>query len=446
LHTHRLWLAAGSAAATAVVALAAGCSSSVPSADGSTSAQSAGSAGAHSQASAGQQPTGQSSSADGPGTSPGTARSPEQAAEVVQGRAAVPTATQLADLTAQSAEIAKLSPEQMAGQRVIYSYNGLSVPASLLTQIRHGDVGGVIFFSSNISSEAQFKGVIAQLEKANAAATNPARGYPLLLTADQEGGLVRRLSWAGPDQSEAEIGASADPATAAALAGSQAAAGLRAVGMNVNLAPVLDVYRQPGDFDDQFQRSYSMNPLTVSEAGAAFVTAQQDSGVAATLKHFPGLGDASAGQDTDNTPVRINLSARTLRDVDELPYQAAIKAGAKLAMVSWANYPALDPKLPAGLSPTIIQGELQDRLGFTGVTITDALGAGALQAYGTLQNRTMLAGRAGMDALLCTATAAVPGRKCVEGLRDGYTDGALPKTAFKAQLAQLLQLRESLPS
>jgi beta-N-acetylhexosaminidase len=445
LHTHRLWLAASGAAAAAVVALATGCSSSVPNADGSAPAQSAGGAGAHNQASAGQ--PGQSSRpADGPETSPGRGRSPEQAAEAVQGSAAVPTPTQLADLTAQSAEIAKLSPEQMAGQRVIYSYNGLSVPASLLTQIRHGDVGGVIFFSSNISSEAQFKGVIAQLEKANAAATNPARGYPLLLTADQEGGLVRRLSWAGPDQSEAEIGASVDPATAAALAGSQAAAGLRAVGMNVNLAPVLDVYRQPGDFDDQYQRSYSMNPLTVSEAGAAFVTAQQDGGVAATLKHFPGLGDAKAAQDTDNRPVRINLSARTLRDVDELPYRAAIKAGAKLTMVSWANYPALDPKLPAGLSPTIIQGELQDRLGFTGVTITDALGAGALRAYGTLQNRTLLAGRAGMDALLCTATAAVPGRKCVEGLRDGYTDGALPKTAFKAQLAQLLQLRKSLPA
>jgi beta-N-acetylhexosaminidase len=447
LHTHRLWLAAGSAAAAAVVALAAGCSSSDPTASSSVPAKSAGSAAsvAGSKASTGKQSAGLSSgSANGPDISLSLI-SPQQA-DVVQGPAAVPTATQLADLTAQSAEIAELSPEQLAGQRVIYSYNGLSVPASLLRQVRHGDVGGVIFFSANISSQAQLRGVIAKLEQANAAATNPARSYPLMLMADQEGGLVRRLSWAGPDQSEAQIGASADPAAAAATAGSQAAAGLRAVGMNVNLAPVLDVYRQPGDFDDQYQRSYSMNPLTVSEAGAAFVTAQQAGGVAATLKHFPGLGDAKAAQDTDDRPVRINLSARTLRDVDELPYQAGIKAGAKLTMVSWANYPALDPKLPAGLSPTIIQGELQQRLGFTGVTITDALGAGALQAYGSLQNRTMLAGRAGMDALLCTATNAVPGWKCVEGLRDGYTDGALPKTAFKAQLAQLLQLRKSLPA
>ena len=115
-------------------------------------------------------------------------------------------------------------------------------------------------------------------------------------------------------------------------------------------------------------------------------------------------------------------------------------------MVSWATYPAFDPKLPAGLSPAIIQGELQQRVGFAGATITDALGAGALTAYGTLQNKTMLAGRAGMDALLCTAIKPLPGWKCVDGLKDGYLDGALPKTAFQAQLAQLLQLRASLRS
>jgi beta-N-acetylhexosaminidase len=446
LHTHRLWLTVGAAAATAVV-LTAGCSSPGAAASPGAPAESAGSAGASSQTAAGQPSAGQSSQpGDGAQTSPSPVVSAEQAAEATQGPAAVPTAAQLAALTEQSAEIAKLSPAQMAGQRVIYSYRGLSVPASLLRQIRHGDVGGVIFFGANISSQAQLRGVIAQLEKANAAITNPARGYPLMLMADQEGGLVRRLSWAGPDQPEAQIGASASPASAAAVAGAQAAAGLRAVGMNVNLAPVLDVYRKAGDFDDQYRRSYSMNPGIVSTAAAAFVAAQQGGGVAATVKHFPGLGQASAAQNTDNRPVRIGLPAQTLRAVDELPYQAAIKAGARLAMVSWANYPALDPKLPAGLSPTIIQGELEERVGFTGVTITDALGAGALRAYGTLQNRTMLAARAGMDALLCTGTAAVPGWKCVQGLRAGYSDGALPKAAFKAQLAQLLQLRKTLPA
>jgi beta-N-acetylhexosaminidase len=374
----------------------------------------------------------------------GSSQSTAQAAQALQGNAAAATPAQLAALSAQQSEISKLSPEQLAGQRVIYSYNGLSAPASLLSLISHGDVGGVIFFSFNISSQAQLRGVVAQMVKANASPGNPARAYPLLLMTDQEGGQVKRLPWAGPAQSEAQIGAAASPAAAAATAGTQAASGLSAVGMNVNLAPVLDVYRQAGDFDDQFQRSYSMNPAVVSEAGAAFVKAQQSGGVAATLKHFPGLGAAATTQDTDNEPVTISLSAGTLRSVDEQPYKAGIAAGAKLVMVSWATYPALGSRIPAALSPSIVQGELRSRMGFAGVTITDALGAGALNAYGTLQNVTMLAGRAGMDALLCTAIKPLPGWKCVDGLKNGYADGALPRTAFQAQLAQLLQLRASL--
>ena len=429
MRTRQLWLRLGGGAAVGAVALAAGCGSSAPS-----------------QSRPSHSPSSPAATSAPSTASPGAPSTAARAAQAVQGAAAVPTAAQLAALKSESAVISNLSPEQLAGQRVIYSYNGLSAPAGLLDLIRHGDVGGVIFFSFNVSSPGQLRGVIAQMVKANDAATNPLRSYPLLLMTDQEGGLVRRLPWAGPAQTEAQIGASASPAAAAATAGKQAATGLRAVGMNVNLAPVLDVYRQPGDFDDQFQRSYSQSPSVVSQAGAAFVAAQQKGGVAATVKHFPGLGAAARTQDTDNEPVTISLSAQTLRSVDERPYQAAIRAGTKLAMVSWATYPALGSRLPAGLSPSIVQGELQQRLGFAGVTITDALGAGALRSYGSLQDKTMLAGRAGMEALLCTATKPLPGWQCVAGLRDGLADGALPRTAFAGQLAQLLQLRAGLPT
>jgi beta-N-acetylhexosaminidase len=392
-----------------------------------------------------QRPSASASASPRPSASQQPPPSPAAAAaESVQGPAATPTNVQLADLGIQAGEISRLSPEQMAGQRVIYSYNGLTPPPDLVSAISDGEVGGVIFFGFNIASAAQLQGVIGQLNAANASPGNPARDYPLLLMTDQEGGLVRRLQWAGPVQSEAQIGSAANPAAAASAAGSQAAEGLHSVGINVDLAPVLDVYRQPGDFDDQYQRSYSSNPSVATAAGAAFVRAVQAGGVAATVKHFPGLGPASAAENTDNGPVTVSVPAATLRSVDEAPYQPAIQAGSRLAMVSWANYPSLDPRLPAGLSPTIVRGELQGRLGFDGVTITDALGAGALGVYGSLENRTMLAARAGMDALLCTATMPLPGPQCVAGLAGGFTDGALPPVAFKAQLAQLLELRASL--
>jgi beta-N-acetylhexosaminidase len=349
-----------------------------------------------------------------------------------------------------SQQVPSLSPLQLAGQRVIYSYQGKTPPASLLSAIRNGEAAGVIFFGGNIASRAQIRSVISQLEAANASPRNPARKYPLLLMTDQEGGEVRRLPGA-PKLSEKQIGEikplSAAEA-AARSAGKYAAANLLSVGMNVNLAPVLDVYRQAGDFDDQFQRSYSMNPKVVSALGASFITAQQAGKVAATAKHFPGLGAATASQDTDVTPVTITLSAAALRGDDEYPYIAAIKAGVKLVMVSWASYPKLDPSgLPAGLSARIIQGELRNRLGFKGVTITDAIGAGALRNYGSVGHRAALAAAAGMDLILSGSQVAAEGAACTAGLESAYaTDSTAAKKAFQAAVAQVLALRQSLPT
>jgi beta-N-acetylhexosaminidase len=337
----------------------------------------------------------------------------------------------------------ELSLAQMAGQRVIYSYTGLTPPANLLSSIRNGEAGGVIFFSQNISSQAQIASVIAELDQANASPQNPLRSFPLLLMTDQEGGLVRRLPGA-PVLPEKRIGESAGPAAQATAAGTGAGQNLAGAGLNVNLAPVLDVYRTAGNFDDQFQRSYSMNPQTAAGLGADFITAQQANGVAATAKHFPGLGTATSAQNTDQRPVTLTVPLTALRTIDEYPYQAAIAAGVKLVLVSWAIYPALDPARPAGLSPTIIGGELRQRLGFTGVTITDALEAGALQPFGTIGQRATLAAQAGMDLILCSAQQATEGDQAKIALENGYQDGALGQAAFQAALQRVLALKSSL--
>jgi beta-N-acetylhexosaminidase len=336
-----------------------------------------------------------------------------------------------------------LTPEQMAGQRVVYSYPGLTPPASLLHWIRHGEAAGVIFFGGNIASTAQIASVIRELDRANAAASNPLRRYPLLLMTDQEGGIVRRLPGA-PVPSESDIGAAPDPAAQARAAGAGAGQNLAGVGMNVNLAPVLDVYRVPGNFDDQFGRSYSMNPRVVATLGAAFIRSQQATGVAATAKHFPGLGAADVTQNTDLQPVTLEVSRRELRAIDELPYRAAIAAGVKLVMVSWAVYPALDASRPAGLSPAVINGELRQRLGFTGVTITDGLEAGALQPFGGIGRRARLAAGAGMDLILCAGQRASEGAAARAALASALGSGALGGPAFSAALARISALRSSL--
>jgi beta-N-acetylhexosaminidase len=260
---------------------------------------------------------------------------------------------------------------------------------------------------------------------------------------DQEGGEVRRLP-GQPVLSEKQIGAKplAQAKTLATQAGQGAAANLRGVGMNVNLAPVLDVYRKAGDFDDQFRRSYSKNPAVVSVLGVNMIKALQAGGVAATAKHFPGLGAATANQDTDVGPVTLNLSLATIRSVDEAPFQAAIRAGVRLIMTSWAVYPSIQA-LPAGLSPKVVQGELRNRLRFTGVTITDALEAGALKAYGSTQNRALLAAKAGMDLILCSAQNVTQGQQALGALASAYSNGTLNRTAFLASVNRVIALRQA---
>ena len=204
------------------------------------------------------------------------------------------------------------------------------------------------------------------------------------------------------------------------------------------------MYRAPGDFDDQYQRSYSENPRVVSALGAAFVGAQQKAGVAATVKHFPGLGAATASQNTDERPVTIRLSGAALRNVDEYPYRAAIAAGVKLVMVSWANYPGLHAGKPAGLSPLIVQGQLRQRLGFTGVTITDAIGAGALGPYGPVSNRVRLAALAGMDLILASGETPAQGQQCAAALASAISTGGISRAAARASVTRILTLRAGL--
>jgi beta-N-acetylhexosaminidase len=340
------------------------------------------------------------------------------------------------------AAIQRLSPQQLAGQRIIYAYAGLKPPASLLSAIRAGEAGGVIFFAPNVSSPAQIRGVIGQLQRASMASPVHSR---LLMLTDQEGGEVRRLPGA-PTLSQKQIGQSANAAAQARAAGTGAGQNLRSVGMNLNLSPVLDVYRQAGNFIDEFQRSYSSNPRTVATLGAAFISAQQLTSVAATAKHFPGLGSASRRQNTDLGPVTLNSSLATLRNVDELPYKSAIAAGVKVIMSSWAIYPALDPRRPAGLSSTVIGSELRKRLGFKGVTITDGIDAGAVTPFGNLGKRAVLAATAGADLILCAATnpannTPAEGITARNAIVSALAHHQLSQSAAQQSAARILALR-----
>ncbi|HET8894435.1 MAG TPA: glycoside hydrolase family 3 N-terminal domain-containing protein, partial [Gaiellaceae bacterium] len=164
-------------------------------------------------------------------------------------------------------------------------------------------------------------------------------------------------------------------------------------------APVADVVATPASFLGT--RSFGSDPAVVASRAAAFVTGLQSSGIAATAKHFPGLGSATVS--TDDRRVTIGRSA-TFLNARLQPFRAAITAGAQLVMVSSASYPALDPTgTPALFSRSIVTGLLRDQLGFGGVVVTDAIDAPAPAATAHAPARALAAG---VDLLLYTTTGA----------------------------------------
>ncbi|MGH2960859.1 MAG: glycoside hydrolase family 3 N-terminal domain-containing protein [Solirubrobacterales bacterium] len=341
------------------------------------------------------------------------------------------------------AAVDRLSTPQLVGQRVIVSYEGLEPPDALLELIREGKAAGVIFFGHNIANRTQSANVIAELQSAaeHAVLPRPLR-RPLLLMTDQEGGIVRRIP-GPPGMTEQQIGESPRSRLLAKQAGRAAGRTLAGVGVNVNLAPVLGVLSGQDNFLQMFGRIYSTHHRKVSRLGGAFIAAQQRQGVAATSKHFPGLG-AAGSTDTDTAPVTLDLSRRTLRDVDEFPYEKAIAEGTRLVMIANATYPALDPARPASLSRPVIRGQLRRDLGFRGVTITDALEAGGLEDFGPIPHRGVLAARAGADLLLFSEQEIDEGLAGYRELRETYQGGSMNEATFEGSVRRVLRLRKAL--
>ncbi|KAI1123938.1 glycoside hydrolase family 3 protein [Nemania abortiva] len=319
-----------------------------------------------------------------------------------------------------------------AAAHVIFSYAGTTHPARLTTLAQQCQIGGVIIFGDNVDDN--LPGYISRLQSAYASGGCAVTG-PLLVLTDQEGGEVKRLP-GGPTLSEKMIGQQSNLDAAGNSAGIQAAAALKAYNHNGNLAPVLDVYHAAGDFEDQYERSYSND--------SAFIKAQQGQGVVATAKHFPGLGAATANQNTDAGPVTITRSLEDLRRIDEAPYTAAIEAGVKMIMPSWALYPALDDQYPSGISSKWVQGELRGRLGFEGVIITDAIEAGGLSGFGTDPERSVLAMAAGVDLILAAARNVTQGEDVVSGLMAALNSGSLSASAFSTSTSRISSLRSTL--
>ncbi len=303
------------------------------------------------------------------------------------------------------------------------------------TLLQHPGVAGVCLFSRNLVDVEQARELVADL--------HATARRPLVIAIDQEGGGVVRLPALSVAPSAMALGAVDDPDLTERL-GLATGRGLRRIGVNVDFAPVADVQSNPANpvIGD---RAFGADPELVARHVAAFVRGLQSSGVAASLKHFPGHGDVA--QDSHLALPRSDANLARLEAVEWRPFAAGIAAGAASVMTGHLLLPALDEALPATLSSKVLGGVLRERLGFEGLVFSDALDMRAIAERWGVSEGAVLASVAGVDVpVVCNgnvagyeATLAALGRAQREGrLRPERACGRLARLlkAYPSAAAQ----------
>ena len=322
-------------------------------------------------------------------------------------------------------------PERtLIGQKLMVRMDGVATP-SLVRQAREGEIGGVIVFPPPGQPLGELRREIERLQRAAREGERPR----LLVAIDQEGGEVKRLPQGPPEDSPARLGTGG--ADRARSAGRETGRYLARLGINVDLAPVLDVPSSPSSFISA--RAFGGNPRAVAAAGVAFAEGLEQGGVIPAAKHFPGLGRAVANTDLERSA--IDASRREL-DADLDPFREAIAAGVPMVMVGHAIYDALDPERPAAFSPAIAGDLLRTELGFDGVLISDDLGAGAVLAQVSEREAPVAATRAAVDILLFAGTERA--QPAHEAVRDALERRRLARPGLEASLERILELKDRL--
>jgi len=318
--------------------------------------------------------------------------------------------------------------ERVIGQLFMVGMPGPHLDEATDHLIREGHVGGIILFSRNIEDPLQLAALCRDLQAAASESQDP----PLFLAVDQEGGRVARLK--EPFRSfpgNAAVGMDEEPVKRAIEFATVTSREMGMVGLNMNLAPVVDVQR--GEIEKHLAgRSFGEDPEVVAFLGRTVVKHLQKNGIMAVAKHFPGLGRADV--DPHFHLPKINIGLEELERVNFPPFAAAIEEGVCGIMTSHAIYPALDPEKPATLSPMVLTKVLRERMGFRGLTITDDLEMGAIAEDWSVAEGALTSFQAGADILLiCKDQSHV--RESLDLMRQSLSKG----TVLRERLAQSLE-------
>ena len=328
--------------------------------------------------------------------------------------------------------------EQKIGQIMLIGFDGTTVDVELRRMLSQYHVGGVILFARNVQSPQQVAALTNELQQIAIESGSPG----LFIAIDQEGGRVARLT---EDKGFTEfpsamaLTATRDPQNAYRVAVTMAAE-MRAVGINVDFAPDLDVNNNPANPVIGI-RSFSSDPQKVAEYGLAFATGLQENGVLAFGKHFPGHGDTGIDSHID-LPL-VSHDRIRLDQIELVPFQAAITANVAGIMSAHVTFPAIDPTpgLAATLSRPVLTDLLRDELGFKGLIATDSLEMGALAAKGyPPQVGAPLALAAGADVLLFNRDHAMH-RQAFANLVQAVKDGKISQEQLDDSVQRMLQTK-----
>ncbi len=326
-----------------------------------------------------------------------------------------------------------------------------TLPAQVEELLEKYSFGGVLLFAQNVTGTEQTVRYVDQLQNA---AADSEFGIPLLIAADQEGGTIVRLGTGTNTCGNMALGAAGDAQNA--YDNAEIIAGeLKTVGINVDLAPVMDVNNNPRNPVINV-RSFSSDPDIVSEMGTAFIRGLSDNGITGSAKHFPGHGNTDTDSHT-GLPM-IDRSYDELKQCELIPFQAAMDSGIEMVMTAHIQYPQIEKEtytsvstgeevyLPATLSKTILTDIMRGDMGYEGIIITDSMQMGALTDNFDIYDTAGLAINAGADILLDPLTTWCPDdieamETYLDKLEEYVEDGTIPESRIDESCTRILELK-----
>ncbi|RKN75982.1 beta-N-acetylhexosaminidase [Paenibacillus ginsengarvi] len=330
-------------------------------------------------------------------------------------------------------KLGSMTLEQKLGQMVMAGVDGTKMDEQAKSLIANDFIGGFILYKPNIESTAQTATLLNELKEANRG--NPA---PLLLSVDQEGGKVSRMPGTlVPTPASRDIAKTGDKEKARAI-GKAIGAEVRALGFNVDFAPVLDIDSNPNN-PVIGNRSFGPTAAIVSSFGLQQMEGLRSERVIPVVKHFPGHGDTSVDSHLE-LPV-VSKTLDQLRKLELVPFADAIRSDADMVMVAHILLPQLDPDHPSSMSPTVIGDLLRKEMGFGGVVITDDMTMGAILKHNDLGEAAVQSVKAGADIVL-VAHEYAKAKMVIGALKQAVQSGAITADSIDRSVYRILALKE----